>query len=155
MNPSTVACQAPLSIWGSPGNNTGVSCHFLLQGIFPTQGWNLGLLLCRQILYWLTYEESSRSESKVTRSCPDSAMLWTLAHKASQSMGFSRQEYWSGLPFPSPGVLPNQGIKPRSPTLGADSTISTIRESFKRSKYRSVTLGEALIHTVDCSVASF
>ena len=38
-----------------------------------------------------------------------------------QSMGFSRQEYWSGLPFPSPGDLPDPGIKPRSPTLGADS----------------------------------
>jgi len=35
-------------------------------------------------------------------------------------MGFSRQEYWSGLPFPSPGDLPNPGIKPRSPTLQAD-----------------------------------
>ena len=36
-------------------------------------------------------------------------------------MGFSRQEYWSGLPLPSPGGLPNQGIEPRSPTLQADS----------------------------------
>jgi len=36
-------------------------------------------------------------------------------------MGFSRQEYWSGLPFPSPGDLPHPGIKPRSPTLQADS----------------------------------
>ena len=46
----TVAHQAPLSM-GSPGKNTGVSCHFLLQGIFPTQGLNPGLLHCRQILY--------------------------------------------------------------------------------------------------------
>ena len=43
------------------------------------------------------------------------ATLWTLAHAAPPSMGFSRQEYWSGLPFPSPGDLPNPGIKPRSP----------------------------------------
>ena len=42
-NPRTVACQAPLS-WDSPGKNTGVGCHFLLQGIFPTQGWNMGFL---------------------------------------------------------------------------------------------------------------
>ena len=41
--------------------------------------------------------------------------------QASPSMGFSRQEYWSGLPFPSPGGLPNPGIKPRSPALQADS----------------------------------
>ena len=39
-------------------------------------------------------------------------------------MGFSRQEYWSGLPFPSPGDLPNQGIEPRSPALQADSLLS-------------------------------
>ena len=42
---------------------------------------------------------------------------WTAAHQAPPSMGFSRQEYWSGLPFPSPGNLPDPGIEPRSPTL--------------------------------------
>ena len=51
----------------------------------------------------------------------DSATPWTVAHQASPSMGFSRQEYWSGLPFPSPGDLPNPGIKPRSPALQADA----------------------------------
>ena len=45
----------------------------------------------------------------------------TIAHQAPLSMRFSRQEYWSGLPFPSPGDLPNPGIKPRSPALQADS----------------------------------
>ena len=49
------------------------------------------------------------------------ATLWTVDHPAPLSMGFSRQEYWSGLPFPSPGDLPDPGIKPRSPTLQADS----------------------------------
>ena len=42
---------------------------------------------------------------------------WTVAHQAPLSMGFSRQEYWSGLPFPSPGDLPNPAIEPRSPAL--------------------------------------
>ena len=42
------------------------------------------------------------------------ATLWIVAHQASLSMGFSRQEYWSGLPFPSPGNLPNPGIEPAS-----------------------------------------
>ena len=42
------------------------------------------------------------------------ATLWTVVHQAPQFMGFSRQEYWSGLPFPSPGYLPNAGIEPRS-----------------------------------------
>ena len=44
------------------------------------------------------------------------ATLWTVAHQAPPSMGFSRQEHWSGLPFPSPGDLPDPGIEPRSPT---------------------------------------
>ena len=43
------------------------------------------------------------------------ATLWTVARQAPQSMGFSRQEYWSGLPFPSPGDLNNSGIEPTSP----------------------------------------
>ena len=47
--------------------------------------------------------------------------LWTVAHQAPLSMGFSRQEYWSGLPFPPPGDLRNPGIEPRSPELQADS----------------------------------
>ena len=51
----------------------------------------------------------------------DSATPWSAVHQASLSMGFPRQEYWSGLPFPSPGHLPNPGIKPASPTLQADS----------------------------------
>ena len=51
--PWTVACQATL--WNSPGKNTGVGCHSLLQGTFPTQESNLGLLHCRQVLYhWAT-----------------------------------------------------------------------------------------------------
>ena len=46
---------------------------------------------------------------------------WTVAYQAFPSMGFSRQEYWSGLPFPSPGDLSNPGIKPMSPALQADA----------------------------------
>ena len=46
---------------------------------------------------------------------------WTVAYQAPPSMGFSRQEYWSRLPFPSPGDLPNPGIEPRSPTLQTDT----------------------------------
>ena len=45
------------------------------------------------------------------------ATPWTVAYQAPLSMGFSRQEYWSGLPFPSPGDLPNPGIEPRSPVI--------------------------------------
>ena len=49
------------------------------------------------------------------------ATPWTVAHQALLSMGLSRQEYWSGLPFPSPGELPDPGIKPVSPELHTDS----------------------------------
>ena len=52
---------------------------------------------------------------------------WNIAYKAPLSTEFSRQEYWSGLPFPSPEDLPNPGIKPRSPTLQADTLPSELR----------------------------
>ena len=58
---------------------------------------------------------------------------WTVAHQAPPSMGFSRQEYWSGLPFPSPGDLPNPGIKPRSLSLQAD-TLTSEPQSLKKMK---------------------
>ena len=186
-------CSLPrlLCPWDSPGKNTGVGCHFLLQKIFSTQESNPGLLHCRQILYQLSYEgspyyvPSNNGEIKIkvilvilslvkscisyivipTRfflnacnvliiksrilqgfdirliglqfpeiypflifvfdvSCPfffESVTHWCptlwdpmdyVAHQAPTSMKFSRQEYWNGLPFPSPGDLPNPGIEP-------------------------------------------
>ena len=52
------------------------------------------------------------------------ATAWTIAHQAPLFTGFSRQEYWRGQPFPSPGDLPNPGIKPRFSTLQVDSLLS-------------------------------
>ena len=52
------------------------------------------------------------------------ATPWTVAYQASLSMGFSRQEYWRGLPFPSPGDLPDPGIGPGSPALEAAALTS-------------------------------
>ena len=52
------------------------------------------------------------------------ATLWTIAQQAPQAMGFSRQEYWSELSFPSPGDLPDPGIELRSPALQADALTS-------------------------------
>ena len=52
------------------------------------------------------------------------AIPWTVAYQAPPSMEFSRQKYWSGLPFPSPGDLPDPGIEPRFPTLQADGLLS-------------------------------
>ena len=52
------------------------------------------------------------------------ATPWTVAHQAPPSMEFSRQEYWSGLPFPYPGDLPDPGIEPWSPALQVDASLS-------------------------------
>ena len=132
--------------WYFPDKNTGVSCHFLLQGIFPTHGSNLSLLHWQvdSLPYWAT------ATAKSLQSCPTlcdpwdgsplgspvpgilqartlewvaisfsnawkwkvqvkslsrvqpSATPWTAAFQAPLSMGFSRQEYWSGVPLPSP-----------------------------------------------------
>ena len=63
-------------------------------------------------------------KSEVAQSCPTLCDPMDCSHQAPPSMGFSRQEYWSGLPFPSPGDLPDPGIEPRSPTLQADAVTS-------------------------------
>ena len=57
----------------------------------------------------------------VAKSCPILATPWTVSRQAPLSIAFSRQEYWSGLPFPSPGDLPHPVIKPESPALQAGS----------------------------------
>ena len=67
---------------------------------------------------WLPSRQDGGSVSK---SCPTLVTPWTIAYQAPLSLGFSRQEYWSRLPFPSPGDLPNPGIEPGSPALKADS----------------------------------
>ena len=58
---------------------------------------------------------------------PDSSVSWTVARQASLSMGFPRQEYWSRLPFPSPGDLPDPGIGPELPASHADSLLIELR----------------------------
>ena len=69
---------------------------------------------------YLTYMQSGGG-GLVTKSCLTLATPRTVAFQAPLSMGFSRQEYWNGLPFPSTGDLLNPGIKPASPALQADS----------------------------------
>ena len=144
--------QAPLSMRFSRQEYCS-GCHFLLQGIFPTQGSNPGLLHCRQMLYWLSYKGSPNIyTAKSPQSCPTLcdpiegsppgspvhgilqarrlewvaisssnawkwkvkvkspsrvpllATPWTAAYQAPLSMEFSRQEYMSGVPLPSPNI---------------------------------------------------
>ena len=66
------------------------------------------------------------------------ATPWTAAYRALPFMGFSRQEYWSGLPFPFPGDLPNPGIKPGSPALQADALPSEPHRSLQDIKNSSL-----------------
>ena len=106
--------------WDYPGENTGVGCCYLLQEIFPTQGWNPHL---SYLLHWQSFT-SSAPESEVAQSCLTLCDPVDCRHQAPPSMGFSRQEYWSGLPFPSPGNLPDPGIELRSPTLQSDALTS-------------------------------
>ena len=65
----------------------------------------------------VTWEALTQSESESLSRVQLSATPWTIAYQVPPPMGFSRQEYWSGLPFPSPGDLPNPGIEPGSPAL--------------------------------------
>ena len=68
---------------------------------------------------WQHCLKLSTAECEIIQLCP--TLCWTVAFQAPPSMGFSRQEYWSGLPFPSTGDLPNPGLEPRFPTLQADT----------------------------------
>ena len=61
-----------------------------------------------------------------TKSCLTPVTPWIIAYQAPLSMGFSRQEYWSALSFPSPGDLPDLGIEPRSLSLQADSLLTAM-----------------------------
>ena len=119
-----------------PGKNTGVDLNFLLarRSSQPRERTciSASLLHCRQVLYpWVTREDINSGKflyntgssawcsggGLVANSCVTLAIPWTVACQAPLSMGFSRQEYWSGLPFLSPGDLPDLGIKPGSPEL--------------------------------------
>ena len=70
----------------------------------------------RSQFVWLGWRVSLHAHAQ---SCPTLVTPWTVAHQASLSVGFPRQEYWSGLPFPPPGVLPDPGIKTVSPAFPA------------------------------------
>ena len=73
---------------------------------------------------WYFLHTLSESEVKLLSRVQLFATPWTAAHQASPSMEFSRHEYWSGVPFPSPGDPPDPGIEPRSPTLQAEALAS-------------------------------
>ena len=99
--------------WDSPGQNTGVGSHSLLQGIFPTQ------VSCIAGGFFTSWATRGVCTPRSVRQCSLCAQLlscvqlfvtpWTAACQIPLSMGLSRHEYWSGLPFPPPGDLPIVG----------------------------------------------
>ena len=73
------------------------------------------------IMIFVSFSYGEEGESISHSVMSTSATPWTIACQVLLSMEFSRQEYWSGLPFPSPGNLPDPEIEPRSPALQEDS----------------------------------
>ena len=116
VTPWTVACQAPLSV-DSPGKNPGEGCHALLQGgsSIPIDRTLISFVSCTG--RWVLYHCVSVCVYVLNHfSCVQLfATLWTVALQAPLSMEFSRQEYWSGLPFPSSANLPDPGSNPGLP----------------------------------------
>ena len=82
----------------------------------------------------------------VPQSCPPLCDLWTAACQAPLSMGFSRQGYWSGLRFPSPGDLPNPGIELGSPAMQVDSLPTDLPGKLPNTSYLSTKLVH--LHTI-------
>ena len=96
--------------------------HYHDLGSVPGQGTEIPQAMWQWLLDFLKYLYSSfGGGGLVAKSCPTLATPWTVACQGPLSVGFSRQEYWSGLPFPPPGDLPDPEIEPRSPALQADS----------------------------------
>ena len=91
--------QAKVLLAGTPRKSPGLAISVPLPHLNDHQDWKSKLISCVQLF----------------------ATLWTVVCQAPLSMEFSRQKYWSGLPFPSPGDLPDPGIEPGPPALQADS----------------------------------
>ena len=144
--PWTAARQASLSIT----NSQSLLKLMSIESVMPSNR----LILCRPLplpsltfpsirvftkesvlhIRWLKYWSFSFSISPSNEysGLISFVILWTVAHQAPLSMGFSRQEYWSGLPCPAPGDLPNPGIEalpPACPALQVDSLRLSCQES--------------------------
>ena len=124
VTPWTVTCQAPLFIkfskqeyWSgltfpTPGNLPDPG----MESTFPT---SLALAGSSLPLSHLGSQEVHERKCQLLSYAQLFVVPWTVAHKALPTMQFSRQEYWSGLPFPSPGDFPDPGIELGSPALQA------------------------------------
>ena len=96
-------------------------------------------------------ERETRVKMLVAQSCL-TVTPWTVAHQPSLSMELSKQEYWSGLPFPSPGDPPDPEIEPGSPALRADSLPSKLpgkphKRAYNKNKNRGVFCTQKQVHS--------
>ena len=125
----------PMSIKLVMPSNHFILCHplLLLPSIFPS-------------IRVFSNESYGGGGGLVAKSCPTLVAPWTVARQAPLSMGFSRKEYWSGLPLPSPRDLPDPGIEPKSPAL-ADGFFTT--EPLGKPPF-SLNLNNILLHV--CSI---
>ena len=125
--PWTVAGQARLSV-GFPRQYYWTGLPFSLQEIFPTHRWNPDgtRLSCVCCIAGGFFTLEPLGNMLVTQLCPALCDPMHCSRQAPLSMEFSRQEYWSVLPFTSPGDLPHPGFEPRSTALQADSLPSQL-----------------------------
>ena len=143
--PWTSACQDTLS-GDFPGKNTGVGCHSFLQGIFLNQESNLGLLHCRQILYYVSHQRNLYLKRKWkvkvqgTQSCPT---LCNPMHYTVHGILQARILGWVAFPF-SRG---SPGIEPRFPTLQADSLAAEPQGKPKNTGVDSLSLLQGIFPT--------
>ena len=132
-NPTLPGCESPGWVpWIIPHIHTGYLCCTVVH-MFPRYclHWSHTVLppcTLPRVRKSVFYVYIPLKWSEVAQLCPTfcDPMDYSLPCQAPPSMGFSRQEYWSGLPCPSPGDLPNPGIKPGSPALQADSLPSEL-----------------------------
>ena len=131
--PWTVSSTGSSVHGDSPGKNTGVGCHALLQGIFSTQGWNPSFLHCRQIHYHLSYQRSPTSvmNVKVAQSCPTfCGPMDYRVHRILQA----RILEWVAFPF-SPGDFLNPGYKKHTLKIRAGKIENKRIEKYKPCKW--------------------
>ena len=116
-------------LWANLGDSEGQrSLVFSVDEVADSRTWLSDRTTTRIEKKLICNPECIENQWQWKQSCSSCVWLfvtpWTVAHQAPPSMGFSRQDYWSELPFPSPGDLPDPGIEPRSSTLQADTLTS-------------------------------
>ena len=144
-----IMASGPIISWKIDVETVETVADFILGGSKITADGDCSHEIKRRLL--LGRKVITNLESEVAQSCPTLCNPVDCSLPGSSVHGFSRQEYWSGLPFPSPGDLPNPGIEPRSPTLEVDASTSEPPNLDSILKSRDITL-LAKVHLVKAMV---